>query len=281
MNYLKINPFIRYAGQHTYHYNKRENSVCYDCRLFYIEQGKGTFFANGQTHLISGNEAIFLPPESVYRFSFSNPSAIKIFILNLDLTDEFSAYSKSFSTATEETFDKTLTLKYDLPSEFQTPIVQKNAFSIRENMIKCIDLFLQKTPYYKEDVSALAKLSLLEILRGQQSDDYSVIQTVLEFVRENYSLPTLTNQTIAERFHYHPNYLNRIIKAYTKKTLHEYLLDYRIQMAKRYLSSTKLSVTLIAEKTGFSSYTYFIRYFNKKTGESPLQYRRSHESIGM
>jgi hypothetical protein len=123
LNYLKINPFIRYAGQHTYHYNKRENSVCYDCRLFYIEQGKGTFFTNGQTHLISGNEAIFLPPESVYRFSFSNPGAIKIFILNLDLTDEFSAYSKSFSTATEETFDKTLTLKYDLPSEFQTPIV--------------------------------------------------------------------------------------------------------------------------------------------------------------
>ena len=280
MKLSKLNPFVRYVGQHTFFLNKRESSVCYDCRLFYIEQGKGSLIANGQTYLISGNEAIFLPPKSVYKFNFSNPN-VKICILNFDLCNDFSHLTSSLSTATEETFNQSSVLNYELPVEFSSPIVQKNAFTIREYMLKCYDLFLQKTPYYREDASALTKLSLLEILRGQKSDDYPVIQTILNYIKENYSQTTLTNQTIAERFHYHPNYLNRIIKSYTKKTLHDYLLDYRIQMAKRYLVSTNLSVTLIAEKTGFTSYTYFIRYFNKKTGESPLQYRRSHERIGI
>jgi transcriptional regulator GlxA family with amidase domain len=70
------------------------------------------------------------------------------------------------------------------------------------------------------------------------------------------------------------------MKKHTKKTLHGYLLEYRIHMAKNYLTTTSLNVTEIAEKTGFASYTYFIKTFREQTGLSPLKYRKTHENIG-
>jgi AraC-like DNA-binding protein len=70
------------------------------------------------------------------------------------------------------------------------------------------------------------------------------------------------------------------MKAHTKKTLHSYLIDFRIHMAKNYLTTTTYNVTTIAEKTGFPTYTYFIKTFREKTGVSPLQYRKSHSNIG-
>ena len=71
------------------------------------------------------------------------------------------------------------------------------------------------------------------------------------------------------------------MKAHTQKTLHDYLTDYRLHMAKNYLRTTSLNVTQVAEKTGFSSYTYFIKLFRERVGVSPLQYRRSHERTGL
>ena len=90
----------------------------------------------------------------------------------------------------------------------------------------------------------------------------------------------LTNEKIAEHFNYHPYHLSRLMKARTNKTLHNYLIDFRLHMAKNYLTTTNYNVTKIAEKTGFASYAYFIKIFREKVGISPLQYRKTHLSIG-
>lgn len=281
MNLTQLNPFIRYASVHAAFKPSKATSVCYDCRLFYVAQGEGTLTANGETYAFSGNEAIFLPALCHYRFSIKETEALKIYVLNLDLTDQFSDKRRSLGTATEETFNPSKMLAYELPVEFSEPIFLKNGFTVHRHISKCVDLFLQRPPYYVEEASARTKIALLEILREQINGEYPLVQSVMEYIHENYAAPEFSNKTIAEYFHYHPYHLNRIMKASTKKTLHGYLLDYRIQMAKNLLISTAISVTLIAEKVGFSSYTYFIRLFRERTGQSPLQYRRARERVGL
>ncbi len=281
MTLTQINPFIRYANVHSFLKTSRLNSVCYDCRLFYLAQGDGTLTIEGQNYSLSGNEAVFLPALCHYRFAFKDYTAVKIYILNLDLTDLFSEKRHSLGTATEQTFDPEKTLDYELPVEFSKPIVLKNGFSLHRHITKIVDLFLQRAPYYADESSARAKIALLEMLRARENGEYPLVQSVIEYIRENYSLAELNNQMIAENFHYHSYHLNRIMKASTQKTLHGYLLDYRIQMAKSLLVATSLTVTEIAEKTGFSSYTYFIRLFRERTGQAPLQYRRTHERVGL
>jgi transcriptional regulator GlxA family with amidase domain len=48
----------------------------------------------------------------------------------------------------------------------------------------------------------------------------------------------------------------------------------RVANAKNLLQSENLSVTQIAEQSGFSSASYFIQVFAKAVGESPEKYRR-------
>lgn len=282
MKIEELNPFIRYASMHQTYYPAKENSVCYDCRLFYVLQGDGVFFANGQNYNVSQGFCVFLPPKTQYKFSFSNNEKVKIYVLNFDLTDEFCENKKSLGTATESTFNEQKVLHYTLPNEFCAPIIYANGISIRNYVADCVELFLQKIAYYKHSASAHLKLALLALLREYHSEknDYRLILSVQEFIRNNYDKAELDNQEIAEQFNYHPYHINRLMKVYTKKTLHEYLIDYRLHMAKNYLTTTTLNVTAIAEKAGFSSYTYFIKLFRERTGISPLQYRKTHKNIG-
>ncbi len=277
-----LNPFVRYARTHAYYAPTKKNNVCYDCRLFYVSHGEGVLFANEEQYAVNNNTAIFLPPQTHYRFTFTAPDSVSIYVLNFDLTDAFCEHTKSLGTDTEETFQAEKVLQYPLLKEFSHVLVQNNAITLRNNVAKCTEVFLEKEPYRRQTASAHLKLALIDMLREQQggADEYKLARSVIDYVRNHYARPDLSNQIIADEFHYHPYHVSRIMKAYTHKTLHEYLMDYRLEMAKNYLITTSLNVTAIAEKTGFNSYTYFIKIFREKTGQSPLHYRQTHKHIG-
>ena len=281
MRLEQINPFIRYARMHQIYYEHKEYHINYDCRLFYIQQGDGALYIDEQHYAISPGVCIFLPPNTRYRFHFFKTKKIKIFIFNFDLIDDFCEMSKSLGTALESDFKPLKVLRYDILDDFRSPIIH-NAPHIKNLLDPCVELFAQKTIYYKHLASAHLKIALIEFLRevNNNENNYTLIEQVQEFVRNHYDDPELNNEIIATKFNYHPYHINRLMKLHTDKTLHNYLIDYRLHMAKNYLTTTQLTITAIAEKTGFSSYTYFIKLFRERTGRSPLQYRKFHKNIG-
>lgn len=282
MELVNVNPFLRYAKLHTFYNEQNSDSVCYDCRIFFIVKGNGSVFANGQNFTVSNNTLMFFPPKTHYSFKFENNFDVKIYVLNFDLTDKFSYISHSIGTATESDFDVNKMPFYDLPKEFRSVIVQNNALSLDETIKTCVDLFINEMPLYRHLASANLKVALINLLQhlSNQKNDYKLVSAVQEYIRRHFSEPELTNDKIAERFNYHPYHLSRLMKAHTKKSLHSYLIDFRLHMAKNFLTTTTYNVTTIAEKTGFPSYTYFIKIFREKTGVSPLQYRKTHSHIG-
>lgn len=278
MKLEELNPFIRYGGCHKYYNNSSENSICYDCRLFFISSGEGKLFVEDEELQITNNTVIFFPPHSKYRFKFRDNYAVSIYVLNFDLTNEFFTYSRSFGTATEGSFDENKLLKFPSCKEFGKPIIGYNAFDLYKRMSKCIEVFQNKDEFYKQKASALLKLLLIDVLNisKNKNGEYEIARHIIEYIREHYDEVDLTNSVIAEKFNYHSYHLNRIFKTYTSKPIHSYLLEYRLQKAKDLLNTTILSVTEIAEKVGFSSYTYFIKLFRERVGMSPLKYRKMH-----
>ena len=122
----------------------------------------------------------------------------------------------------------------------------------------------------------LLKLCLLELIRHNISDTpYSLLcEKVLTYIHEKYADTTLTNEDIARVFNYHPYHLSRIIKQETGKTLHNYLMYYRLRIAKNLLVTTQYDIEDIAWRAGFSSSTYFIKQFRLNTGLTPKKYRK-------
>ena len=278
MELYEVNPFIRYARMHTFFEPIKKDSICYDCRLFYFLRGEGTLQFAGESVLVTENTLVFLPPGTRYRFSFENNENVTFYVLNFDLTDRFYKMSHSLGTANPDTFLPEKKPDYPLPEAFSKAWILQDGLYARDGVSQCVKLFLEKDVYYVHRASAALKWVLFEMIgiKMQTESGDGLARSIAEYVRMHFSEPTLSNAEIAAVFHYHPYHLSRLLKAYSGKTLHQYLMDYRIHMAKNYLITTNLSITRVAEKSGFASYAYFIKIFRQKTGETPREYRENH-----
>lgn len=278
MELYSVNPHIRYARMHTFFETLQSDSICYDCRLFYFLRGEGSLCMQGERYKVEENTLIYLPPETQYRFTFADDEGVTFIVLNFDLTDAFCLLSHSLGTATPKTYAAEKKPKYELPEAFEAARILADGVFAQGGMEACVRLYLEKEPYYQERASAALKSVLFEMLgkEGREEAGENAARSVMEYVRMHYHEPTLSNEEMAALFHYHPYHLSRLVKQFTGKSLHRYLVDYRIHMAKNLLITTNLPITRIAEKAGFTGYAYFIKIFRQKTGETPRKYRENH-----
>lgn len=98
------------------------------------------------------------------------------------------------------------------------------------------------------------------------------IYPVLEHVKENYR-QRLTIDQAAELSGYDTTYFCKQFKNITGMSFHRYLNRYRINVACQLLENPSLSVSAIAEMTGFSSAKGFCRSFKEHTGMTATQYQ--------
>ena len=272
-----INPHIRYAATHYTFLDKNFDSICYDCRFFFVEEGTGTITANGQSYSFLANTAIFLPPGTKYHL-YLNKSSHKftMTVVNFDLINDYCLFSTSLGTASEQNFSPEKLITYELPEVFSNVLV-KQVPGLTELLHKCTQEFSNQNSFYRESASALLKLCLMEFQRNHNRDsEMSKIAPVLQFIHSNYHNATLTNELIATTFNYNPGYLSQMMKDYTGKSLHQYLISYRLKIAKENLITTDDSINIIAWKSGFQSTAYFIKAFKEQTGMTPGKYRKEY-----
>ena len=278
MEVYNINPNIRYARAHINFKEVPYISKCYDCRVFYICSGNGYVIANGKKYNFADNYLIFFPPQTEYRFVITCKESISVQVFNFDLTDMYFQNKKHLGTPSKNEFDKEKVPVYDLPKEFSHIIIKEDFFKINESLSDCIDVFIAKSKYYKELASAMLKKCLLMLLIEENSlgKNNRLITSVLEYINNNYENITLSNKLIASHFNYHPYYLNKLIKKFTGKTIHQYIIYYRLRMAKDMLLTTDYDVNTIAWKVGFNSPSHFINTFHRHFGRTPHEYRQAN-----
>lgn len=98
------------------------------------------------------------------------------------------------------------------------------------------------------------------------------VQNMLTFIHSNYN-EKLTLNDIAAVATVSTRECIRCFRNTIDQTPMEYLMEYRLNMARRLLDETKMSITDISLQCGFSSNAYFGKIFREKCGVTPLQYR--------
>lgn len=99
------------------------------------------------------------------------------------------------------------------------------------------------------------------------------LQSILIYIQEHYA-EKITLDDLARSVNICRSECCRFFKAQIGETLFHYLLHYRIHKSLSLLTETSLSITEIAERTGFSSPAYFSRIFHKFMELSPAAYRK-------
>lgn len=109
-----------------------------------------------------------------------------------------------------------------------------------------------------------------------QSQYKSISDEIIHIVQQEYDTD-LTLNTISEKLHYNANYLSSIFRKETNTSFSEYLSLYRLNIAKKWLLETDITVKEIAERLNYNNSQNFIRSFKKVEGTTPGRYRQKNK----
>ena len=131
-------------------------------------------------------------------------------------------------------------------------------------------------------LDALKQLVLETIDRldcSRVSDENSpIIWKVHRYIYNHFSEP-LSLKALSEHVNLSTTYLCSFFKDRTGQTINSYILDVRIHRAKILLEASNMHINEIADASGFSSSSYFIKAFRKITGMTPQIYRKEYKRI--
>jgi AraC family transcriptional activator of pobA len=99
------------------------------------------------------------------------------------------------------------------------------------------------------------------------------ILQLLEFIKQNFHRQ-LSVEECSKVVNMSPNYVCRVFKEVTGKTLTEYINIIRVNKAAILLKETGASITEVAAMVGFGSITYFGRVFRKYKNHPPSYFRK-------
>ena len=116
--------------------------------------------------------------------------------------------------------------------------------------------------------AAIVESICVERKDGEGSQDRALCDKVLEYIRENYSDPSMNISQTAFHFHLSPASLSTLYKNETGKSLLSTINEIRIEKAIELLKQG-CSVAETAERVGIPESSSFIRLFKKMVGTTP------------
>lgn len=194
--------------------------------------------------LLYGNEQSIAEAKYYLLFMSGNINQQKIFPSNkIDNTDLPNAF-------------------YDIEQEFTK---RKYGFelSVKLNIFR---IFLYIVREYEKNGNA--------VLSSIDENIAKHLCTVLDYMENNYA-DSVNMKEAAKMCFVSYNYFSKVFKKFIGKNFSEYLIDIRLRHAKKLLISSNIPITEIAQNTGFGTTSYFIEVFKKRTGTSPMNFRKS------
>lgn len=115
-----------------------------------------------------------------------------------------------------------------------------------------------------------------DILDEQMESKEDPIELAIDYIRKNVTR-NISRTDVADYVHLNEEYFSRLFRQQTGATFKEFLMDEKMKAAKHLLKNTRLSVSIIASKTGYDNFSHFSKMFKKVTNQTPQEYRKAHQ----
>lgn len=258
--------------------------------------------SEGRLLLESGGERVEMLPGDVHIFGineFQKPLEItecRYFYLHLfdrlESVELDGAASPAFYTASQQFFLRSNLYENDIDGDMFGELIVPCHFNIKSSpylkQIKSLlkngrlDRFTAKSEFYnfKSNLKAAELFYRLHLSCSETSQkdprafNEATARKIIEFINENIE-KSLTGKDFEAEFGYSFDHMNRRFKEIIGENIFNYLLKSRIDQAKMLLYTKNISVTQVAEMTGFCNIYHFSKMFRKLTGMTPTEYIKS------
>lgn len=120
-----------------------------------------------------------------------------------------------------------------------------------------------------------------ERMRNAKSRDIAFfseyMSKALAYIDEHIHDETLSLTAVAAEVYLNPVYFGRVFKNTQNISFKQYLLEMRMELAKKLIVEGKDSISTICEKVGIPNRSYFSQVFKQYTGMLPSEYKKEHE----
>lgn len=112
------------------------------------------------------------------------------------------------------------------------------------------------------------------IYEAHQTRYRSEISMIKDYIHSHYA-ENIDLNSVAKMVNISPSHLSVLFKKEIGQNFSSYLIEYRMQIAKRLLANSDICIYEIAEQTGYSNASYFGKAFKKQFGISPEEFRKN------
>lgn len=153
----------------------------------------------------------------------------------------------------------------------------RNVLKLLENIRREL---LSKELYYRKKLELLINELLIEIKRVNnvkkvKSDN---MKFITNFINENYT-QKIDLGILSEISGYSYHRFRHLFKERTGYSPINYIINKKINYSKKLIMHTDLSMSSIAQESGFSNSSQFTFLFKKHLGITPIQYRKTNLKI--
>lgn len=104
------------------------------------------------------------------------------------------------------------------------------------------------------------------------SEEQSIIK-LFNYVDSHFK-DEISRNDLADMFFFDPDYITKIFKREKGMNYKDYIIEKRLELAKKLLTETNTPVRDISLAIGYDNYSYFTRLFKKKFGITPAEFRK-------
>ncbi len=278
-----IRPFVRHCGNQRRSAWRLENRCLLDYLLVYIAEGTGHFKVAGRTFPAGPGDLFWIPPNTPHEMEGYPPSMVCPFVhFDLIYRPEISHWDFSIPGGMTDLSEFKPLMHPEMSKTALGKLCGKIVASNNRRVGGLIDEICLEAaraqPYDFLRLSGLMMEILSEILRGrlgvsnQYDEHIPMLEKAAEYMRTHSHRETSVEEA-AEAADLSASYFRHLFGLHYECSPREYLARTRIRKAKEFMVGSSLTLSEIAEKTGFATVHSFSRAFKRQEGISPSQYR--------
>lgn len=228
--------------------------------IHYINHGRGYYVENNNSHSIGPGDIFVIFPNTIISY-YSEKE------------DPFDFCWVAFNGHNAKKYLECIGITEE---NLVVHLNNMDFFTSVNHMIEC----LQANKYTSE---VMLNKHLLRCLRSveksinshpqKNKSSINYYENAVLFIEANYMKP-ISASDVVNYLNLNRSHVHKIFKSYCGMSISQFILKYRINMAKDFLKHHDSSISQIAESVGINDIYYFSKLFKASEGMSPMQYKK-------